>query len=166
MTSGAPSPVRLREDRAAIRAAAVQAENAASEVVALVERVMVDGLPRTDEEIWRACVGLGFVGPLDAVERARKVFEKTGDLVQTRMKRRTYGGGLAAEWVKHWWGHCRICRRAGIEKKPGPPGVYAIIVCPTCGVISHQIVYGDGSIAGPPPEEGVFHKAVRILFEG
>lgn len=146
----------------------MQSVSASRESVEFAEQVMSDGIPRIDEEIWIECKRRGFIGSLDAVEHGRRVLELTGVLKETGEKRRTSVGGFSREWVLHAWGHCTRCRRAGIEKKPGPRGVFAVIICPTCGVISHQVVYGQEYVVGPPPameEEGVFHRAVRILHK-
>lgn len=160
-----PKRRHRRDDPMTSREAAIQSERASREAVEFAERVMIDGIPRIDEEIWRACERLGFVGSLDAVEHGRKVLEKLSFIVQTGKKRRATTGGMAREWVLHAWGHCVRCRRAGIEKKPGPPGVYAIIVCPTCGVVQYQVVYGQAYIDGSPGE-GEFTRAVRIMRAG
>lgn len=63
------------------------------------------------------------------------------------------------------WGSCIRCHRTDIEKKEGPPGVFAVIVCPDCGVVEYQVVYGHEYIEGRPGE-GVFARAYRILHGG
>lgn len=165
-----PKKRHRRRDPSTSRDAAMQSVSASRESVEYAEQVMADGLPRIDEEIWQECRRRGFIGSLDAVEHGRRVLEITGLLVETGMKRKTSVGGMSREWVLHWWGHCPRCRRAGIEKKPGPPGIYAVIVCPGCGVVQHQIVYGQAYVEGAPPHaspvEGDLTRAARIARGG
>lgn len=56
-----------------------------------VERVMADGLPRIDEEIWRQCRATGYVSSLATVQHGRLALSEAGILKDVGTRNTSYG---------------------------------------------------------------------------
>lgn len=79
--------------------AAQKAAKASAVAMSEVAKVMVDGKPRIDHEIWRDCQRNGYKGSPDTVRHGRLAFSEQGLLLWTGVCRKTPYKTQAREWV-------------------------------------------------------------------
>jgi hypothetical protein len=78
--------------------AAIKASKASYKAVLAVKRVMVDGVERMDEELWRACREQGYISSFDTVRHGRLSLSETGLLAWTGETRITTNGSPSNVW--------------------------------------------------------------------
>jgi hypothetical protein len=78
--------------------AARLAAKASKKAMQQVRRVMADGLPRIDEELWQACRDSGYVTSLATVQHGRLALSEAGILEDTGKTRTTSNGCKSRIW--------------------------------------------------------------------
>lgn len=79
--------------------AAIKAAKASPAAVKAVRAVMVDGAPRIDEEIWRACRRNDYISSFATVRHGRLALSEAGVLRETGERRNTSDGMPSRVWI-------------------------------------------------------------------
>lgn len=94
-----PAPLVRSTDPETSLLAAVKAAKASTVATQIVWRVMLDGKPRIDEEIWVACRRINYICSLSTIQHGRLALSSTGYLADTGERRRTSDGCQSIVWV-------------------------------------------------------------------
>lgn len=78
--------------------AACKAARASKKAMAAVRKVMSDGVPRIDEEIWAACRAAGYISSFDAVRHGRRALSEARVILDTGERRNTESGAASRVW--------------------------------------------------------------------
>lgn len=153
--------LRRTTDPSTSTEAACQATRASLAAANAVARILADGIPRIDEEIWEDCRRAGYCKSLATIQRGRLALFEAGYIVETGQVRPTSLGGSSREWVYKACDYCPRCHKVAL-RLAGPPGYHASIQCRTCGVVAYQVAFGEKFRSGAPPTEGALVRALRV----
>ena len=94
-----PKRTHRQEDPSTSIQAAAKVWKTSVESIAAVRNLMLDGVPRIDQEIEDGCRQQGHCKSLSSAQHGRLVLQEVGILVKTGQKRNTKDNSASFEWV-------------------------------------------------------------------